>query len=218
MKMAGKTIRDATILFQGDSITDGGRSRNEDKNHVMGHGYAYLVAARLGADYPEDNLRFLNRGWSGNRVVDMYARWKEDALNLKPDLVSILIGVNDSGSEFSRGAGVPVGKYEKVYRQLLDETREALADVRLVLCEPFYVPHPAIAAFATAMRNEMDERRQVVRRLANECNAVFVPLQERFDEACAAQGVDYWLWDGVHPMPAGHELIARAWVNEVVGC
>jgi lysophospholipase L1-like esterase len=174
--------KNATILFQGDSITDGGRSRNEDLNHVMGHGYAYLVAARLGADHPELGLRFLNRGCSGNRVVDMYGRWREDALNLKPDVISILIGVNDVGSEFKRNAGVPAAKYEKVYRLVLEESREALPGVRFVLMEPFYVP-----------------------------------LQDRFDAACRATGVEYWLWDGVHPMPAGHERIARTWLAAVKG-
>jgi lysophospholipase L1-like esterase len=210
-------IQNATILFQGDSITDGGRSRNDDLNHVMGHGYAYLVAARLGADHPELGLRFLNRGCSGNRVVDMYARWREDALNLKPDVISILIGINDVGSEFKRNAGVPAAKYEKVYRLVLEESRAALPGVRFVLMEPFYVPLKSHDGQWLEMRDEMVRRRAIVARLAQEFDAVFVPLQDMLEAACQTTGVEYWLWDGVHPMPAGHELIARAWLAAVNG-
>jgi lysophospholipase L1-like esterase len=209
--------QNATILFQGDSITDGGRSRNEDLNHVMGHGYAYLVAARLGADHPELGLRFLNRGCSGNRVVDMYGRWREDALNLKPDVISILIGVNDVGSEFKRNAGVPAAKYEKVYRLVLEESREALPGVRFVLLEPFCVPVRQEDEHGRNVRAELDRRRPIVARLAREFDAVFVPLQDMFDAACRTSGVEYWLWDGAHPTPAGHELIARAWRSAVKG-
>jgi lysophospholipase L1-like esterase len=209
--------QNATILFQGDSITDGGRSRNEDLNHVMGHGYAYLVAARLGADHPELGLRFLNRGCSGNRVVDMYGRWREDALNLKPDVISILIGVNDVGSEFKRNAGVPAAKYEKVYRLVLEESREALPGVRFVLLEPFCVPVRQEDEHGRNVRAELDRRRPIVARLATEFDAVFVPLQDMFDAACRTTGVEHWLWDGAHPTPAGHELIARAWLRAVNG-
>jgi lysophospholipase L1-like esterase len=210
-----KTIleRNNTILFQGDSITDGGRSRNEDKNHVMGHGYAYITAARLSADYPELNLKFINRGCSGNHIVEMYARWREDAVNLKPNVISILIGINGVGREINRGAGIPAGKYENVYRMLLDETLDALPEVTFVLCEPFVLRTKPVDENWDAYRREVDLRRTIVERLSSEYDAIFVPLQEVLDDACTQQDVDYWLWDGVHPMPAGHELIARAWMN-----
>jgi lysophospholipase L1-like esterase len=204
----------AVILFQGDSITDGGRDRaaNAAYYHALGHGYAYLIAARLGADHPDLGLTFLNRAISGHRVVDLYARWKEDALNLAPDLLSILVGINDVGAEQLFKAGVSTAKYETVYRMLLEETIAARPDVRLVLGEPFFV---AVAADAHNTRAQVDERRQIVRQLAREFGAVFVPFQEVFDRACQRRPGPYWLGDGVHPSAAGHELMARAWLDAV---
>src|SRR5580765_407417 len=118
------------ILFQGDSITDGNRGRNADPNHILGHGYCFIIAAEFGGHFPERNLTFINRGVSGNKVTDLAARWKPDAVDLKPDLISILIGVNDAQR-------IPVEQYEEVYDRLLQETRAVLPNVRFVLCEPF---------------------------------------------------------------------------------
>lgn len=205
------------ILFQGDSITDGGRSRNEDLNHVMGHGYAYLVASRLGADYPGKNYTFLNRGVSGNRVVDLYARWKEDALNLRPDVLSILVGVNDVRSEFVRQSGVPADRYERTYRLLLEDTKIELPECKLVVCEPFALPSEGLQAYWEDMKTELGKRQKIVKKLAEEYEAAFIPLQEEFLKVCEAAPVEYWLWDGFHPTPAGHELIAREWVKAVQG-
>lgn len=203
--------KNTRILFQGDSITDGGRGRSEDLNHILGHGYAYLIAARLCAERPDLNLKFHNRGCSGNRIVDLYARWKEDAINLSPDVISILIGVNDVWGGVSRG--VPAARYEKVYRLILEETLEALPNVRFVLCEPFILPVGDIKEQWNEFKPEVDKRRAVVESLAREFNAVHVRIQEAFDAACKDTTQEYWLWDGVHPMPAGHELIARAWLS-----
>ena len=205
----------SVILFQGDSITDGARSRNEDLNHVMGHGYAYLIAARLGADAPERGLRFINRGCSGHRVVDLYARWKEDAINLAPDVVSILIGVNDVGAGFWGNAGVSPERYEKVYRLMLEETVAALPRARLVLCDPFVLPVGGVGERWAEWKAEIDARRQIVGRLSTDFGAIHIRNQEVFDEACARAKPDYWLWDGVHPTPAGHELLAREWLRGV---
>ena len=125
----------ARILFQGDSITDGNRTRDEDPNHVMGHGYACLIASRLGFDYADRGFQFFNRGISGNRIVDLFGRWKEDTLNLKPDILSILIGVNDVNGRF-RDVGVSAKKFEQVYDILLTETKEELPHIQLVICRP----------------------------------------------------------------------------------
>lgn len=203
------------VLFQGDSVTDGGRSRNEDLNHVLGHGYAYLIAARLSAHMPEQKLRFFNRGISGNRVVDLYARWKEDAINLSPDVLSILVGVNDVGAGFSRNAGVPVDRYEKVYSLMLEETVAALPRIRLVVCEPFILPVGPVGARWDEWKREIDLRRAAAERIARRFEAVFVRTQTVFEDACGRAPAECWLWDGVHPMPAGHELIARAWLEAV---
>ncbi len=204
-----------TILFQGDSITDGGRNREDCPNHGLGHGYVYLIAARLGAEYPEDALTFRNRGCSGDKVTDLATRWEEDTLRLAPDVLSILIGVNGVGANLQRSAGVPHTRYEAVYRELVEKTVQALPDIRLVLCEPFVLPGSATRAKWDTWRAEIDLRRQVVQRLAREFGAVFVPTQQTFETASQTTGPEYWIWDGVHPTPAGHELLARTWLAAV---
>jgi lysophospholipase L1-like esterase len=207
------------VLFQGDSITDAGRNRDDpDRNGYgggLGRGYALLAAGRVLADRPADGLRFYNRGISGNRVVDLYARWKIDALNLKPNLLSILIGVNDTWHGMGdRDNGVEPPRFEKMYRELLTWTRQVLPDVRLVLCEPFVLEYGAVTA---DWLDEMAERRDIVKRLADEFNAVHVPFQTLFDELADQAPPEFWLPDGVHPTPAAHTKMADMWLNCVVG-
>jgi lysophospholipase L1-like esterase len=205
--------KDSTLLFQGDSITDGGRSRNDDLNHVMGHGYAYLIASRLQADYPERNLHIVNRGVSGNRIVDLYARWKEDALNLKPNILSILIGVNDVYHELRNQSGVTAERYSRVYELLLEETKAALPAATIVLCEPFILQVGEVKRSWDLWHPEMVLRQQIVKEMADKFACLYVPLQQVFDTACQSATAAYWLWDGFHPTPAGHELIARQWMK-----
>lgn len=209
--------RNFTFLFQGDSITDGNRSRNNDWNHVMGHGYAYLIASRLWYDHPAKNFHFFNRGISGNKVSDLAARWQTDTLDIKPDVLSILVGVNDLNSLYNKEESHPVTatEYEAGYRALLQRTREQLPSTRLVLCEPFLLPVGKVKDNWQAWSSEMDRRQAIVRQLAGEMGAIFVPLQEQFNKACAKAPANYWIWDGIHPMPAGHELMARQWLHVV---
>jgi len=202
----------STILFQGDSITDTARNREIAKpNHgaALGSGYANLIASRLLQDRPQDQLSFYNRGISGNRVTDLYARWKVDGINLQPDLISILIGVNDTWHEFMYGNGVEVARYTTIYRMLLDYTKQRLPAVKLVLCEPFVLRCGVVTDEWIA---EMDERRQVVSKLATEFDAIFVPFQGVLDKALQHAEAAYWAADGVHPTPAGHRLLADAWL------
>jgi acyl-CoA thioesterase I len=204
------------ILFQGDSITDCSRNRedlNPNSNGGLGLGYPHFISAELLAQKP--GLNIFNRGISGNRVVDLYARIKSDLINLKPNLVSILIGVNDTWHEFGSQNGVAVPKYERVYRDLLDETRAALPDVRFVLCEPFVLRCGVVTDDWIA---EMDQRRAVTKKLAEEFGAIFVPFQSALDEALKIAGPTHWTWEGVHPTPAGHYVMARTWLKHVVGC
>ncbi|MBQ7206879.1 MAG: SGNH/GDSL hydrolase family protein [Lentisphaeria bacterium] len=200
------------IVFQGDSITDVGRSRDEatPANQGMGSGYPFLVSSYLRCHEPKRDWQIFNRGISGNRVVDLYARWKIDALNLKPDILSILIGVNDTWHEFARGNGVEVPRYEKIYRMLLEWTFEVLPDVRLVLLEP-YVQRSEIVLDSWV--KEMDQRRAIVKALAKEFGAIFIPTQSLLDAALKKAPSKYWLHDGVHPTSAGHQLIAEAWIK-----
>jgi lysophospholipase L1-like esterase len=203
------------ILFQGDSITDCGRDKSKDGGsgvdggQHLGCGYAMLAAARLLADRPTDGLVVRNLGISGNRVVDLAARAQEHVWNLRPDVLSILIGVNDTWHAFNRQAGVDLPRYERTYRQLLADTRERLPGVRLVLCEPFVLPCGVVGP---GWREDVDKRRAVVALLACEFSAVLVEFQKDFDVACGCAPPAYWAADGVHPTPAGHQLMADAWL------
>lgn len=177
----------------------------------MGGGYPSLVKARLTCDRPNAGLEFLNFGISGNRVVDLYARWRCHCLNREPDLVSILIGVNDSWHEENRN-GVDVPRYVRIYNELLDWTVSALPDVKLVLIEPFTAP---ASANAEKFGSEVRERGAAVKAMAERLGpdrAAFVPAQSLLDEACARAPWQVWTADGVHPSPAGHQLIADAWI------
>ncbi len=202
------------ILFQGDSITDGNRGRNTDPNHIMGHGYAFSIASRLGARYPKKKLTFYNRGVSGNKVNDLAARWQKDTLDLKPDVLSILVGVNDSASVvFKREPVISVEEYEKGYRALLDQTKAQFPDIQFVLCEPFILKVGKVKDNWEAYQKDISQRQAIVKKLAEQYNAVFVGLQEVFDKACKKAPANYWIWDGVHPTVAGHELITRKWLK-----
>lgn len=139
-KTAKNIATGSTILFQGDSITDGNRSRNTDWNHVMGHGYQYIISSKLWYEFPEKGFHFFNRGISGNKVTDLAARWQSDALDLKPDVISILIGINDTAAFIGGNNEFSATQYEKTYRQLLQETKQQLPAVQLILGQPFVLP------------------------------------------------------------------------------
>lgn len=204
------------ILFQGDSITDAQRSREYE--FFLGNGYPTLVSARLGFEEP-GKYAFLNRGVSGNRVVDLYARIKCDLINLKPDVLSILIGVNDVWHEAEIRNGVDAAKFERIYDMLLDEVQEALPGIRLIILEPFVLHGtatqntPEFPERWEYFRDETPLRAAAARRVAEKHGATFVPLQHLFDEACKLAEPAYWLRDGVHPTVMGHELIAREWLK-----
>ena len=204
-----------TILFQGDSITDGNRSRNDDPNHILGHSYAYLIAAALGVQLAELQPLFINRGISGDRASDLYARWNEDAISLRPDWLSILIGVNDAWRMMSQEPSGVTDRYERAYRHILEETKEVLPETKLILCEPFILNTGAPAQEWEAWYAKLQHYQMIARMLAEQYDAVFVPLQETFEQACSRADAAYWLWDGIHPTAAGHELIARKWLDVV---
>lgn len=208
-------MKNQVILFQGDSITDCGRARDvSGPNTGLGAGYAQMTASRLLCDKAEDALRIYNRGISGNRIVDLYARWKIDALNLNPDVVSILIGVNDTWHEFGSKNGVEIPRFEKFYQMLLEWTTQARPGVKLVLCEPFVF---VCGAVSREWLPEINERREVVRKMAKGFGAIFIPYQDIFDAALKRASAEYWLADGVHPTYAGHQLMSEAWLNATMG-
>lgn len=192
----------ARVLFQGDSITDGNRGRSADPNHILGHGYVFVIAARHGAAFPEAAVEFMNRGVSGNTVLDLEKRWEKDALELNPDLLSVMIGVNDNGK------GVPLDEYEQVYDKLLTASRAANPKLKIVLCEPFVKP-------AETLNPGILQRQQVVSRLAQKHAAAVVRLQPVFDGASKRVPASYWIWDNVHPTYRGHQLMADEWERVV---
>jgi lysophospholipase L1-like esterase len=203
------------ILFQGDSITDAGRDRSRTEPNeaaAMGGGYAYLAMSRLLADRPELQLEVFNRGVSGNRVPDLKARWASDCLDLQPDVLSILIGVNDQWHKVDGRYSGSVKDYEVGYRQLLEETRRAHPALAIVLCEPFVL---RCGAVTERWFPEFAERRAVAGALASELGIPFVPFQTVFNRALKRAKPEYWAADGVHPTPAGHQLMADAWLAVV---
>lgn len=201
----------ARVLFQGDSITDGGRGRTADPNHIFGQDYAFLIAARHGADFPERSVTFMNRGVSGNTVSNLIARWQSDALDLKPDVLSILIGVNDVGHKLRTNQLFTIEEYEKTYDELLMETMAALPRVKLILGEPFIAPGKSTQDHLVEWRAAINDERSVVEKLGKKYHAPVVHYQSLFDAACRRAPVDYWIWDGVHPTYAGHQLMADEW-------
>lgn len=192
----------ARILFQGDSVTDGARGRNADPNHILGHGYVFITAARHGAAFPDLKLDFINRGISGNTVLDLEKRWQQDTLDLKPDVLSILIGVNDNMK------AVPLDQYEKVYDKLITDAKTANPKLKLVLCEPFVKPTGKI-------EEDIRKRQEIVARLAEKHGAALVHFQRVFDDAAKRAPADYWVWDYVHPTYRGHQLMADEWERVV---
>ena len=198
---------DTILLFQGDSITDAGRSRLNDSD--PGRGYAAMAAAWFSAQYPEKNVRFLNRGISGNRVIDLRQRWQRDCLDLHPTWVSIMIGINDTWRRFDSNDPTSTEDYERDFNSICAEVRDNL-HARLIIMEPFLLPTPQDRI---AWRGDLDPKIAVARKLAREYNALFVPLDGVFAEAATRQAMEFWLPDGVHPTAAGHALRAQAWLK-----
>jgi lysophospholipase L1-like esterase len=208
----------ATILFQGDSITDAKRDRKaEDEANrpaMFGDGYPFFIAGQLLADHPDLHLQIYNRGISGNKVPDLAARWQKDCLDLKPALLSILIGVNDLWHKLNGKYDGTPEVYREGYTALLKQTKESLPEVTLVICEPFVT---RCGAVNDTWFPEFETRRAIAAEVAKAAGAIWVPFYEKFNEAIAAGSEPaYWAADGVHPTQAGHALMAKAW-REAVG-
>ena len=203
------------VLFQGDSITDCGRNRGAAEPNAagaLGNGYPLLVAGAALASHPDRGLTFFNRGISGNKVPDLEARWAADTVALKPDVLSILIGVNDYWHKRNGRYNGTVAEYEAGFRALLEATRQALPAVRLVVIEPFVLRCGAVDA---TWFPEFDERRAAAARVARGAKATFVAMHDAFTELASRTSPEYWAADGVHPTPAGHGLIAERWRRAV---
>lgn len=200
------------FLFQGDSITDADRVRGDDNNY--GFGYPNLTAAEYLKKMPYE-ISFVNRGISGNRIVDIYSRIKEDIINLAPDYMSLLIGVNDVWHELQNKNGVSAEKYEKIFCMLVEEIKEALPNIKIIILEPFVLKGPATESEWGYFRPEVEKRAAAAKRVAEKYNLKFVPLQAEFDRVSKDKDTTFWLKDGVHPTAAGHALIKDELVKAI---
>lgn len=210
-----KLKENTVILFQGDSITDCGRDRTSSQCNTiaqLSNGYVLFTAAHLLAQQPQKQLKIYNKGISGNKVFELRNRWEIDCIAIQPDVLSILIGVNDYWHTLSGGYKGTATTYENDYRALLKTTKEKLPNTQLIICEPFTIEG------GSAIKEKdwfpmFDEYRKIARNLATEFNAVFVPYQAAFDEAVKYAPAHYWGADGVHPDLPGRELMASVWLE-----
>ncbi len=209
--MAITLTKNMTILFQGDSITDCGRGQVGEGE--MGYGYAYMASSWMSARYAELGLRFMNRGISGDRIEGIARRWDRDCIRLKPDVVSILAGVNNTWPRYLNDDATPDDSFYNDYYSILKKTRDTL-NPQIILCEPFIL---YISDDIMAWRDDLDPKIEIVRKLATEFDALLVPFDTMFQEASKRANPSYWATDGVHPTPAGHALMAQEWLTCVSG-
>lgn len=199
------------ILFTGDSITD--CSRDRENPHSLGMGYVAMICGRLGLDHPEMNLKFRNTGISAERTSDLLKRWDRDCLNLKPNWVSLMVGVNNVYYRYDRNDPTTVDVFESEYRELLQQINDN-TQAKLILCSPFQLP---INEFVAGMREDLDPKIAVIKKLAEEFDAIWIDFDAAFVAAQQRHIPSYWAEDGVHPSIAGHALMAETWLGIVGG-
>lgn len=201
------------ILFIGDSITDTDRVKSDSKS--LGNGYVHLVASYLLTQYPSLQLSFRNRGIGGDTLKDLVERWEKDCLNLDPDVVTILIGVNDTWENMAVGKSLSeeeLKKFEEQYRYLLKSLYHR-TDAKMILMEPYVIP---VKKDRENWRTDLDPRIQIVRKLARDYQADFIPLDGILNAKALKNGMSaYTEEDGVHPSIRGHGEIAKAWLKNV---
>lgn len=201
-----------TILFQGDSITDAGHSYDVNNPKAYGMGYPNLLASYLTYSDPENTV--YNCGISGSRIVDLYARWKKDCINLKPDVLTILIGVNDVWhDQHENPNGVEPEKFETVYRMLLEETLKKLPGIRIILMGAYLLHGESTNENWDTFSADVKVRRDITKKLAEEFDLEYIDLQSAFERELEKNPKQCFSWDGVHPSSAGHELIKREWLK-----
>lgn len=195
-----------TFLLQGDSITDANRDDENIDNFGLGCGYAFLLASDIEKNR-KGQLKFINRAKSGDRITDVYARIKEDIISLKPDYMSILIGVNDVSHELTQGCGVTPEKFSKIYSMLIEEIKEALPEIKIIILEPFVLKGTATTKLWEQFNCEVRKLAEVSKQVAEQFSLKFVPLQAEFDKVSSDGDTRYWSVDGIHPTSAGHQII-----------
>ena len=219
------------ILFQGDSITDGNRYRAPesrwDLNHQIGHSYVFNIVGYLGRRFP-GKFTFINRGVTGDTVESIQERWQHDTLDEKPDVLSLLLGINGNGQydgTYPEGVEAHLQNFEMGYRELLRSARNQDPVLKLILIEPFALPvgslEPAYEAFSEVFRR----KRKIVKQISEDFGAIFVPVQEKLERLveeaavelekfdCPVERNAYWLWDGIHPTEPMHDFLAELWLE-----
>lgn len=197
-----------TILFQGDSITD--CSRNKLSRTDIGEGYVNLIKHFLDTHYPEYNITCYNKGIYGNRTINLKRRWRRSTLNLQPDVLTILAGINDTWRRYDMNLITSPDKFRDNYLYLLDKTKHTLPNVKFVLMSPFLLPtsNEQLSWF-----EDLNPKIETVRELAKQYDAIYIPLQEIFNRNISLSRPNcYWTVDGIHPTPEGHSLIAKEWL------
>lgn len=198
------------ILFFGDSITDMCRHQERDDAFGMGEGYVFYIAGDIKRQDP--SIEVINRGISGNRIVDLYARIKRDVWNHRPDILSVLIGINDVWHEIESNNGVELDRFIKVYDMLISDTLQVLPEIKIVLCEPFVLKGPVTEENYESFL-QVKEYAKAIKVLAEKYSLEFLPLQDKLNKAAKKNCVSVYLYDGVHPDTAGARLIADEWMN-----
>jgi len=196
--MSKQFKENSVILFQGDSITDCGRNR-EDRDS-LGDGYVNLIEGTLAGNHSQSNLKLINRGISGDKIRDLQLRWDADCMDISFNILSILVGVNDT-------LITPAELFEEEYRMLLKRTTGELNST-IILCEPFL-----LLGDNNAYRDDLNPKIEIVHRLSEEFSTLLLPLDKIFRKSCLLHPPEYWAPDGVHPTPAGHALIAKSWIE-----
>lgn len=208
--------KDNIILFQGDSITDAGRNKEDttfNNPGALGSGYALLAGAAIIEKYASLNLKVYNKGISGNKVYQLAERWDQDCLDLKPDVLSILIGVNDIWHKLDGHYNGTAEIYRKDFLALLERTKKALPNVKLIICEPYAVK--GVKAVDDKWYPEFYDYQKAAKEIAAQFGATFIPYQQIYDEAQKQAPGSYWTPDGVHASLAGAQLMAQAWLETV---
>jgi len=211
-----RLAKEDVILFQGDSITDAHRKKDDkDPNSAsaLGISYPFMAASELLLRAPEKNFSIYNRGISGNKVYQLAERWDADCLDLKPTVLSILVGVNDFWHTLVNGYKGTIQTYRDDYKTLLDRTKQKLPDIKLIIGEPYAVR--GVKAVDEKWYPAFDEYRQAAREIAGSYGAAFIPYQDIYDKALRSAPGSYWTPDGVHPSIAGARLMAEAWIQAV---
>lgn len=237
MKLTNKDI----VLFSGDSITDGNRGHSMDCNHIMGHGYQYIVAGELAVENAAEMPKFVNKGYSGYTMGKILNTWQEDVIDNKPTYLSILAGVNDGifGQERGFNPKQAADNYRKDLESAVIKTQNSLQNTKIIICEPFYfpldrknpnfdfVPHPYCEEnHGRPDRNETDESvqyrlecieytRAAAKEIAQKYSLCFVSFYSSFSNAVKASNTQYFIWDSTHPTVAGHMLMAKEWLKAV---